>query len=75
MIPKFLICDDGESEREFVLHTQEPRLLIEFIKATGTVVQWFDTQEDFITRTLHAGREPAQEIARVMREAGEFYIS
>lgn len=74
MIPRFLICDDLESDREFVLHTQEPRLLIEFTDDEGTIVEWFDDQSDFMSRAEHAGRDPAVELARVMRDAGDFYV-
>jgi hypothetical protein len=75
MIPRFLFADDGESDREFVLHTQEPRILIEFVKASGEIVQWFDDQQDFINRSEHSGKEPSIELARVLREAGEFFAS
>ena len=74
-LPRFLHADDGESEREFILHTEEPRVLIEFVDDSGSIVQWFDEQEDFMTRCQHAGREPAQELARLLREAGDFFLS
>ena len=74
MTPRFLHCDDGESDREFVLHTQEPRILIEFIDDQGTIVDWFDDQGDFMSRSEHAGRESVRELASLMREAGEFYV-
>lgn len=75
MVPKFLHADDGESDREFVLHTEEPRVLIEFIIDEGKIVQWLDEQEDFMSRCQHAGRQPAQELARLLREAGDFFLS
>jgi len=74
-LPKFLHADDGESDREFVLHTEEPRVLIEFISDEGKIVQWLYEQEDFMSRCQHSGREPAQELARLLREAGEFFLS
>jgi len=73
MIPKFLHADDGVSDREFVLHTEEPRVLIEFTGDSGEIVQWLDEREDFMSRSRHAGREPARELARLMREAGDFF--
>lgn len=74
MIPKFLHADDGHFGREFIIHTQEPRVLIEFRGDLGEIVQWFDDQGDFMSRSEHAGREPARELSRLMREAGEFYV-
>jgi hypothetical protein len=37
-LPRFLISDDGD-ERDFVIHTQEPRFVAEVDVSTGQVVQ------------------------------------
>ncbi|OHD24592.1 MAG: hypothetical protein A2Y38_01330 [Spirochaetes bacterium GWB1_59_5] len=71
-LPKFLIADDGESERDFVIHTQYPAFIMEFIGHRGTPV-FVDDEKEFIQRELYAGREPAQTLARLLREAGEFF--
>jgi hypothetical protein len=75
MVPKFLHADDGESDREFVIHTEEPRVLIEFTGDSGEIVQWFDEKNDFMSRSEHVGKEPSDELARLLRKAGEFFLS
>jgi len=75
MTPKFLHALESfdDDSREFILHTQEPRVLIEFVGDLGTIMQWFDEMNDYMSRCRHAGKEPAQELARLMREAGDFF--
>lgn len=78
-LPKFLICDDGD-DRDFVLHCHFPRLLIEFAeneseKIEGSVVMEIDPLSAFITTEMDSGREPAQSMARIMREAGDFFFA
>ena len=74
-LPKFLFADDGDYEdgpREFVIHTQWPRFIMEFVDGVGTP-HFHDPEAEIIAAELKAGREPAKLIARLMREAGDFY--
>lgn len=73
-LPKFLLADD-DAGAEFVVHLEEPRVLIRFEDGEGRVVLWFDDEADFVRREQYAGREPAAELARMMRQAGEFYAT
>ena len=73
MLPKFLICDDGD-DRDFVLHCHWPRFLIEYVGDIGTVVMSIDQDAEVIKLELAAGREPALLMARLMREAGDFFM-
>jgi hypothetical protein len=61
----------------YVLHTQEPALLIRFTQQddgtlTGEPCQWFTDSHTFFTRQLAAGIEPAITLARLMRQAGDY---
>lgn len=65
-LPKFVIADSAD-ERTFILHCHWPRFLAEVSEPDGeeiTVVDWYD-----------AG--PADEVllARLMREAGDFWLA
>lgn len=72
-LPKFLFADDGEDDpREFVIHNHWPRFIMEFSEGSGTPHFW-DPEPEIIKAELAAGREPTRLIARLMREAGEFY--
>lgn len=70
-LPKFLIADDG-ADREFVIHNHWPRFIVEFVQGVGTPHFW-DSEAEIIDAELKAGREPATLLARLMREAGDFY--
>lgn len=73
-LPKYLLADDGE-ERDFVVHLNYPRFLFEVSdNLTGNVVLWLDPVSDFIEAEQNAGREPALSIARLAREALEFWL-
>lgn len=80
-LPKFLYCEPDPDELEevcgYVLHTQDPPFLAQFIEhdngaREGRLVRWFTDQSAFITQQLEAGVEPASTMARLMREAGDF---
>lgn len=87
-LPKFLYCESLEGEREFVLHTRKPLLLMEmtedeadygeknpFVKTVpvrGTA-QMLEDPQAYVLEQLEKGQEPASTLARVAREAGEFY--
>ncbi len=71
-LPKWLIADDG-NERDFVVHCEYPRLVVEFVEGVGRPT-FFDSKTEFIENEINAGREPAQTMARLMREAGEFLL-
>lgn len=71
-LPKFIIGDDG-GERDFVVHLHYPRIVIEFTEGRGTPT-FLDSQDNFITLELAAGRESAQTLARLLREAGDFFM-
>lgn len=75
-LPKFLFADDGDytgdGPREFVIHNHWPRFIMEFAEGTGTP-HFYDPEAEIIAAELKAGREPASLIARLMREAGDFY--
>lgn len=78
-LPKFLIADSGD-DRTFIIHLESPRLLLEAIEedpdqAKLEVAEWLESERDFIANELANGREPAQTLARVMREAGDFYVA
>ena len=71
-LPKFLIADDGSSERDFVIHCHYPSLILEFIEDQA-VPCFIDSEEEFIATERAAGREPGDTLARLIREAGDFY--
>lgn len=76
-LPKFILGDDGTPEeageaRDFVVHLHYPRFIVEFIGERGAVT-WLDNEQDFIANDLAAGREPAATLARLLREAGDFF--
>ena len=71
-LPKFLIADDGSSERDFVVHCHYPSFILEFI-ADQAVPYFVDSEEGFIATERAAGREAAATLARLMREAGDFF--
>ena len=73
-LPKFLLADD-DAGAEFVLHLEDPRLLVRFEDNQGRVVLWFDDEKDWVRRQQYAGREPAAEVARLMRQAGDYYAT
>ena len=70
-LPKFIIGDDG-NERNFVIHCHYPRFIMEFVAGAGKPIP-IDSDAQFIEDELSQGREPAQSMARLMREAGEFF--
>lgn len=70
-LPKFLIADDG-GERDFVIHCHYPRFVMEVLDGTGKP-EFFDSEADFIQQEIAIGREPAQTLARILREAADFY--
>lgn len=75
-LPKFLLCDDGDDDdcRFFVLHCHFPRMLIEFAENVGRVVMSIDPDSAYISTELAEGREPGVGMARIMREAGDFFV-
>jgi len=73
-LPRFLLADD-EDGGEYVLHLEEPRLLVRFQDNAGEVVLWFDDERDWGRRMEYAGRDPAVEMARLMRQVGDFYAT
>ena len=68
-LPEWIVGDDG-GERDFVIHLHWPRFTVEFPAGTVTAI---DPDEEYITCELAAGREPAQGMARLLREAAEFF--
>lgn len=76
--PKFLMADGGgeDAPRMFVIHCHWPRFIMEFDLATGEGKPLFiDPESDYIANELANGREPAISLARLLREAGEFFMS
>ena len=71
-LPKFLIADDGSSERDFVVHCHYPTLILEFIEDQA-VPYFIDSEDEFIASERAGGREPGDTLARLIREAGDFY--
>ena len=72
-LPEWLIADDG-SNRDFVVHCHWPRFIAEFSGSRGGIIMMIDPDSEVITLELKAGREPAVLMARLMREAGDFYV-
>lgn len=70
-LPKFIIGDDGR-ERDFVVHCHYPRFVMEYVEGRGVPV-FFDSESDYIQNEISAGREPAQSLARLLRQAGDFF--
>lgn len=73
-LPRFLLADD-DAGTEYVLHLEEPRLLVRFQDNAGQVVLWFDDEKEYCRRMEYAGRDPAVEMARLMRQVGDFYAT
>ena len=71
-LPKFLIADDGSSERDFVVHCHYPSFILEFI-ADQAVPCFIDSEEEFIATERAAGRDASATLVRLMREAGDFF--
>jgi hypothetical protein len=74
-LPKFLIADDGSNDdeaRDFVVHLHYPRFVMEIVENECRPV-FIDDEKLFIDLTLKEGKEPAMILARLMREAGDFY--
>ncbi len=73
-MPKFLIADDG-NDRDFVIHCHWPRFIMEIDEeGVGVVRIWLDPETEIIRLEQKSGREPAVLIARLMKEAGEFFM-
>lgn len=56
-LPKFLMADDLDSDRAFVVHTQTPRFIAEVKLQHGLTVldpQWIDEAWPAINETLNA---------------------
>ena len=68
-LPKFLIADDGD-ERGFIIHCHYPRFIMEFDSCGNGKPAWID-------QPIYdpAKGEPAGQGARLMREAGDFFMS
>ena len=71
-LPKFLIADDGASERDFVVHCHYPSFILELFE-DQPVSCFIDSEEEFIATERAAGRDPGATLALLMREAGDFY--
>jgi hypothetical protein len=71
-LPKYLYAEDLAGDREFVVHNHWPRFIMEFAEGRGTPHFW-DPEAEIIAEETKAGREPAELISRLMREAGDFY--
>jgi hypothetical protein len=69
-LPKFLFADGGGdvyARRHFVIHCHYPRFIMEFKKGRGTP-RWID--QPIFDPDLG---EPANQCARLLRQAGEFF--
>lgn len=77
-LPKFIIGDDGNPDddeaRDFVIHTEPPRFVLEILSDGEGVPTFLESERDFIANELANGKEPAATLARIMREAHEFYL-
>lgn len=64
-LPAWLVADDGggDDARDFVIHCHAPRFFMEFLVSEG-VTTWIDDPP-----------VDAALVARLMREAGDFYAS
>ena len=71
-LPKFLIADDGASERDFVVHCHYPSLILEFM-ADQAVPCFIDSEEEFIAAERAAGREASTTLIRLIQEASDFF--
>ena len=71
-LPKFLYAEDLDGDREFVIHNHWPRFIMEFVDGAGTP-HFYDPEAEIISLEQKAGREPTHLIARLMREAGDFF--
>ena len=71
-LPKFVIADDGASERDFVVHCQYPSFILEILEDQG-VPYFIDSEEEFMAAERAAGREPGDTLTRLLREASEFF--
>lgn len=64
-LPKFLLADNSQHPEDiFVLHTQYPRFLINL---KDDAVEWFEDLEG------ENEQELANELERLIDQAGEFY--
>jgi hypothetical protein len=73
-IPKFLYGEDALGEREFVIHLERPRFIVEFENDQSKEVIFLDPVDPYIDALIKGGQEPAMAIARLMRQAGDFYV-
>ncbi len=77
-LPRFIIGDDGNPDedeaRDFVVHCETPRFVLEILPDGEGATTFLESESDFIAIELANGREPASTIARLMREAHEFYL-
>ncbi len=75
-LPKFIVGEDNNPDelaaRDFVIHCHYPRFIMEYTDGVGKPT-FIDDQAQFIRSELDAGREPAVLMARLMREAGDFF--
>ena len=71
-MPAFLIAEDGDGEREFVVHCHYPSFILEFME-DQSVPYFIDSEEEFLAREKAAGRDPGATLARLIQDAGEFY--
>jgi hypothetical protein len=74
-LPEWAMVDDGDG-RVFVIRLHWPRFISECKdRGDGVVVLdalFFDDESKVIATELAAGREPAQTVARLMREAADY---
>jgi hypothetical protein len=71
-LPKFLIAGDGTRERDFVLHCHYPSFILEFMEDQG-VPSFIDSEQEFVAAERAAGRDPGAILAKLIRQAGEFF--
>jgi hypothetical protein len=72
-LPKFLIADDLDSDRVFVVHTQAPRFIAEVKEHDGKTVldpEWDETPADFSDATVRELMQAASAFYRRTQRPG-----
>lgn len=72
-LPKFIVGDDGGT-RDFIVHCHYPKFIMEINPDGIGKPVFIDSQSDYIANQLSSGQSPEMSMARLMREAADFFM-